>query len=232
MKYIVLTLCVFFFPILAFSQSGPITINLKTGEQLSTNYAYLHNNSTFFRSYVRIDGKKGEKISIDRVAFIEGADKNGVYKYFKPIRLHGSEIWAERTFSSDRVDIYYTNIISGTWNASYRSKYFQYSKDGRPLKKLSYSNLKADLGDNAESMEHLKKGNILRITQFLFYGLGATLIGVGIAGDFNNDELRDPSDTSIRIPPALIAGAVSLYIPWFMNSPKQNRFIKALEKYQ
>jgi hypothetical protein len=129
------------------------------------------------------------------------------------------------------VNVYYTNIISGTWTTSYKSKYFQYSKDTQLLKKLTYANLKIDLGDNIESMDDLRKGNKLRITQLLLYGIGATLIGVGIASDLN-DNSNSTKDSSSKIPPAFIAGAVCLSVPWFINKPKQNHFINALKKYK
>ncbi|MEQ8469846.1 MAG: hypothetical protein RIC35_01595 [Marinoscillum sp.] len=222
----------FLLPLLASAQNVPINIHLKSGETISTQYAYLNSNGGFSQPYVRIDNKKGEKITIDRVTHVEGFDQYSKYKYFQPIKLQGRNIWGERTYNSDRINIFYTNIISGTWTASYKSKYFQYEKDGQPLKKLTYANLKIDLADNPESIESLKKGNALKITQILLYGLGATLIGVGIANDFSNDELSDPNDTSIKIPPAVIAGAITLYIPWFINGPKQNHFVNALKAYK
>jgi hypothetical protein len=224
MKYILTLLLLL--PSFCFAQEGPINIYLKTGNITSTNYAFLENNSGFSIPYVRINNKKGEKISIDQVDHIEGTDQNGVYKYFKPIKLQGREIWGERTFRSDRVEIYYTNIISGTWTASYKSKYYQYSKDTQPLKKLTYRNLKIDFGNNNESMPHLKKANSLRVTQLLLYGLGATLITTGIA---NN--LSDTNDNG-NIPVSIVAGAICLYIPWFINTPKQKHFINALKDYK
>ena len=231
MKYLLLLL--FLFPSFAFSQDGPISIYLKTGDRISTQYVYLNSNGGFLsRPHVRIDDKRGDKIPIERVEHIEGTDQHGEYKYIKPIYLNGAEIWGERTFSSERVEIYYTNIISGTWTTSYKSKYFQYSADGQPLKKLTYANLRKDIGHHPGAREHLKKGNMLRITQFLLYGAGAALVVGGIANGLGDKELRDPIATSLGIPPALIAGAITLYIPWFINSPKQKHFVKALKSYQ
>ncbi len=222
----------FLLPLITFSQNAPINIHMKSGEILSTRYAFLNINSGFSRPYVRINDKKGEKITIDRITHVEGIDQNGNYKYFQPIRLQGRDIWGERTFNSERVNIFYTNVISGTWTASYKSKYFQYEKDNHPLKKMSYSNLKADLSDHPESMKILKKGNNLRITQILLYGLGSALVISGIASGLSDTELDDPNDSGLKIPPAFIAGAITLYIPWFINGPKQDHFANALKTYK
>ena len=170
-------LLLFLLPFFSYAQNGPINIHLRSGEVISTRYAYLNNNAGFSKPYVRIDDKKGEKITIDMVSHVEGVDQNSEYKYFQPIYLQGAKIWGERTFRSDRIDIFYTNIVSGTWTAAYKSRWFQYEKDNEPLKKLTYANLKVDLADNPASLTNLRKGNGLRITQFLLYGLGAALIG-------------------------------------------------------
>ena len=218
-------------PTLVLAQNGPINVHLKTGDILSTQYALLTNNSFLSRPFVRIHDKKGEKITIDRVIHVEGTDQNGQYKFFKPIQLMGSEIWGERTFHSERVDIYYTDVVSFTGASYYKSKYFQYSKDSRPLKKLNYSNLKIDLADNAGSMQHVERGNKLRITQLLLYGLGAGLVVAGAADILNDDELDGTGDTSFSVPPTLIVGAIALNIPWFINPAKDKHFVNALEEY-
>lgn len=233
MKLCFLTLI--FLPFITWAQHGPINIHLKSGEILSTRYAYLNSNGGFSRPFVRMDEKKGKKVPIHAVTFIEGIDQKGEYKYFKPIQLQGRQTWGERTFNAERMTIYYTNVISGTWAASYKSRHFQYSKDDLPLKKLTFANLKADLADNVNSMQHLKKGNTLRITQLLLYGLGAALIASGISSDFKDVDTGSPPgprESSISIPPALIAGAVVLYIPWFINGPKQDHFTRALKSYK
>jgi hypothetical protein len=218
-------------PFAAYSQSGPINIHMRSGGIISTRYAFRNNNSGYLRPYVRINDRKGEKISIERIKHVEGTDQNGNYRYFKPIKIQGMLIWGERTFNSERIDIYYTNIVSETWSFSYKSRYFQYSKDDNSLKKMTYENLKVDLADNQQSVEHLKKGNTLKITQYLLYGVGSALVVTGIVNGINDTGVDNPSNSGMKIPPAFIAGAVTLYIPWFINNPKQNHFVNALKNY-
>lgn len=230
MKIILLFLL---FPVVAFAQNGPINIHLKSGEIISTRYAFLENNSII--PYVRMDHKKGDKITIDKVSHVEGTDQINKYKYFQPIMFQNHFVWGERTYSSERVNIFNTDIISGTWTSRYRNRYYQYQIDNRPLKKLKYSNLKKDIADNPESLSHLKKGNAIKITQFGLYGIAATLIGIGSAKDLNDNTLSNPydKDKSFSVPVALeIAGAFTLYIPYWINRSKQKHYVNALKAYK
>ena len=229
MKYLLLIFCLV--PLFGNSQTGFIKLHFKTGDSLSTNYAYLYNNTGFSKPYVRIDNEKGEKISIDRVTHIEGIDQKGKYRYFKPIFLKNKEIWGERTFTSNRINLYYSNIFSSTWDAAYKTKYFQYSKDNAPLQKLTYANLKKDLSDNLNALAYIKKGNKLRITQLVLYGLGAALVVAGTVDGLSSNGLSSPNNPAIKTPPAFIAGAIALTIPWFLNKPKQDNFVKAIKAY-
>lgn len=107
--------------------------------------------------FVRIDGAKGEKIPINRINFVDSPDQAGRYRYYKPVNFQGRKIFAERTFTSERISIFYTNIISGTLQATYSFSHYNYSKDNYPLKKASYTNLSHDLSDNTNPWIILKR---------------------------------------------------------------------------
>jgi len=240
MKFKLTCFCLFF-PFFCFAQSGPIRVVLQSDSIIYTRYADLNNNPSFRQPFVRIDERNGRRIAIDQIKYIDGTDQNNVYKYFTPVTYLGSQIFAERTFKSDRISLFHTNIISGTWNATYAYRYLNYSKDNQPIKKATYANLKADLADNPAAWAYLKKGNGNRVAQLVLYGLGAGLLVSSIA-TFANTDVETPANppalpsgdrsSSIKIPPGLIAGAVCLYIPWFLNNPKQDHFTKALESYK
>lgn len=223
-------------PLFAYAQQGPIKIVLKNNEVVYTNYAHLNNNGTFTGPYVRIHHKRGEKVPIDIVDHVEGIDQRGTYKYFKPINFgYRGEVFAERTFTSKRIKIYYTNVVSGTWNATYSFRHFNYEKDGALLKKMTYANLKKDLSDCPTSTDFLKKANGYRIAQMALYGAGAALVIHGIATGLsgNDDELPPPGAAPrIKIPATFVIGAISLMILRFLNNPKQGYFVDALKNYQ
>lgn len=217
---------------IAFAQ-GPIKIQMTSGKEVFTNYAYLSNGYGFSKGYVRIDGKKGEKISIESVDFIEGVDQDQKERYFEPIQYYG-RVWAERSFNSDRIKIYYTDIRTGGWNYSYRSKYYLYKKGASTFKKLKMNNLKLDLADNQTSMEHLKKGKTIQWIQAALYVAGTAILVSSIASEFSNNkpgQLGPPGETS-GIPPGMIIGAITLNIPWFLNPAKQKHYVNALKAYE
>ena len=223
------------FPLTTQAQQGPIRVFFKNGSAISTDYVYLYNYIGFSDSFLRIDHKKGEKVAIRQVDHIEGIDQYGRYKYFKPVRYYyGNQIFAERTFTSARIDIYYTDLEPNPWEASYSFRHFTYEKDGGPIKRMKYTNLKKDIRSCRASMSLLKKGNGYRISQMLLYGVGGALVTHGIVtGLSNNDrELPPPGETRISIPPTFVAGAIGLLIPRFLNRAKQNYFVKALKAYQ
>lgn len=208
--------------------SKGIRIEYNSGESKYTNYAYLYSGSAFQSSYVRIDDKKGPKINIQNIDHVEGVNLEGTYKYFAPIWVNGIPIWGERTFSSEHIDLYYTNIVSGTWNATYNYKHFQYRKDGGSLQKMKASNLLRDVGQNQQSMDHIRKGRGIATAQTLLYLLGSGLVIAGIIDGLNKNDTED----SGGVPPVFIGGAITLFVPWFLNSPKQKHYQNALKAYE
>jgi hypothetical protein len=220
-----LTILILLFPFVVYSQTGPIQVHLKSGQALNTRYAYLFNTAGFEKPYVRINDRRGEKVTIDLVSYVDGTDQNGTFRYFKPIRFQAREIWGERTYESDRIEIYYTDFHGDDWGSVYKYKYFMYTMDNSGMKKVSYASVKKDIEGNTESMLHLKKGNSIRITQLLLYTAGTSLIISGVASG-----LSDPENS--KIPVGFIAGAITLSIPFFLNNAKQKHFVNALEAFK
>lgn len=229
MKAYCLFLTLFLFISISSFSQGPIKIKLVSGDEVYTRYAYLSNGYNWNEPYVRIDEKKGRKIPISSVSFIEGTDQDGEFRYFEPI-YRFRKIWAERSYTSDRVRIYYTDIETGSWDFTYRSKYYVYKKDDSSFKKLKMKNLKIDLADNKSSIEHLKKAKTLQWIQAALYVSGAAILVGSVVSEFSDDELSEPGETP-GIPPGIIIGGITLNIPWFLNPIKQKHFNNALKAY-
>jgi hypothetical protein len=216
----------------AMAQTGPINIHLNSGKIISTHYAYLYSG---YNSYLRIHEKKGEKISIDQVDHIEGIDEAGNYRYFLPV-VWGNEVWAERGFTSDRIVIYHTDIVTGKMASTHKPRSCLYSKDGGPLRQLKLKYLKKDLADCPASLEYLKKGKKVGIAQTAVYVASYSLIVGGIVGfiaETSDKELEDPeSSSAASIPPAVLIGALGSAIPLLMNNAKREKYLDALKAYQ
>lgn len=219
-------------PFIGFAQRGPINVHLKDSSIVTTDYARV-SNVGFSGPYVRVDDSKGEKISIKEVAYIEGKDQYGAYRYFKPLTPFGltGVIWGERTYATDRVELYYTRVSTWSAGVSYNSKYYQYSKDNQPLKKMSMSNLKVDLADNVASMNYLKKAKGTQLTQVALYVVGSVLLVKGFSDMFSAETPPVGATPQVHIAPEVIIGTIALNIPWFLNTEKQKNFIKALKEY-
>jgi hypothetical protein len=220
------------FSLAADAQTGPINIHYKSGRVVSTYYAYLFSG---YDSYLKIHEKKGEKVSINLIDHVEGTDEKGNFRYIKPVNL-GNWVWAERGFTSDRITIYHTDIVTGSMAATYKPKSCLYSKDGGSLQPLKLKYLKLDLADCPESLVHLKKAKNIAKAQAVVYVASYSLIIAGIVGfvnDASNDTSEDePSSSGPSIPPALIIGAVGAYIPFFMNDAKREKCLDALKVYK
>lgn len=221
----------FLFPVLVFAQNRGIKIFLNSGDVISTNYAMIHETG-LGGPFVKIDEKNGKRFPIREVEHIEGIDQDGEFRYFMPVKVSGFTLWGERIIQSDRITVYYTNVRSGGWGTNYKMQYYVYSKDGGPVRKMKHSNLIEDLSDNPESLEHLKVGNALSITQGVLYIGGAALLAVGIKQMSDDLDKSVMDDTETHIPPAFIVGLATYYVPFFMQGAKQDRFLRALESYK
>ncbi|HEY3403956.1 MAG TPA: hypothetical protein VGK59_11245 [Ohtaekwangia sp.] len=208
---------------------GEINIHLKSGRIIPTRYVYLYSG---YHSYVKIHEKKGEKIPITLVDHVEGPDETGHYRYIIPV----NDIWAERGFTSDRITIFHTDIVSGKMAAGYKPKSCLYSKDGGPLKSVKLRNLKEDIAECAASMEYIKKGKRIGGTQTLVRVVSYSLIIAGIIDTADNFSVANPddpeSDSGSGISPMVIIGAAGAWVPFFMENAKRQKYIEALKVYQ
>ena len=166
---------------------------------------------------------------------VEGTDKYGRYRYFKPISPGGKLIWGERSYTSARIEIYHTDVVDGTMNSKLKYKAGYYSKDNGPLTSIKLKYLKRDLADSPESMIHVKKGKTLGAVQGVIYVAAYTLIIVGIVDvvdNAGNKPLPPPGATSASIPAPIIAGAVLAWVPLAFSEPKHDHYINALRAYK
>lgn len=231
-RFLLITFCLLIAS-MALSQ-GLIEVKLNSGISKYTSYVYFFSGNLINISTVSLGGKKGEKIRIDEVSYVKGADSEGIDRYIIPIRYNRSHIWAERFYTSEKIDIYYTSILSDSWNSVFKAKYFLYSKNGSSPKKLTASNLKRELSDNKESMKLIKRGQAFFGGQMVLYGIGATLIGIDIYSELSSDVNPPPppgqEDNSVS--PTFIAGIGFLLSPWLLNGPRQNSYLEALTSYE
>lgn len=225
----------------AWAQNKPgILIILNNGDSLHSNYVGINNVNTIFRGpHIRLHPEdKKQRISISEVNSIEGFDSSTQkYRYFKRLNT-GYNVLAERAFKSDRIATYYFDSYhAGIYGGGYSWRHLHYSKNGAPLAKASYANLKRDLSDNPIALTHLKKANQLRITQYVMYGIGTGLL-VASFQRFLSDAKKNvpgaPMDEDMgpdQVVVLGVAGAIMLRIPFFLNNPKQRELNKALEAY-
>jgi hypothetical protein len=211
------------FPLLANAQNEPIEIHLNSGEVLYTNYVYIYSS---FNSGVRINSRKGEKISIRDVDFIQGFDKERNFRYFTTIGYNGT-VWAERSFASERVKIYSTSRFDFEYSAKAGDVY---QLDDGPIRDIKYRNLKEDLSDYQQSMDYLKKANGIRTTQAVLWTASVGLFIGGIV-QMVGGPLEDPEE-SLDIPPMFYLAAGVNLAAWVLEIPKKNRFRKALQVYE
>lgn len=216
----------------ATAQTGPIRVHLTSGIVISTHYAYLYSG---YNSYLRVHEKKGEKISINQVDHIEGIDEKGNYRYFKPVQS-GNKVWAERGYTSARIVIYHTDIVTGKMAVTYKPKSCLYSKDGGPLHPLKLKYLKKDLADCSDSQDHLRKGKNIATAQAAVYTASYALIVAGIVSFVNDSSVDEPGKSDMNsgpgIPPAIIVGAIGVWIPIFMDNVKRENYLDALKAYK
>jgi hypothetical protein len=102
------------------------------------------------------------------------------------------------------------------------------------LETLNYKNLYHATKDNEECEVLLKQINNLRTFSTIGYGAGAALIIAGIANTINKNEQSGPPpyrDTSIKISPLLIAGAVVAIIPTFTTGAKRKKMLNVISIY-
>lgn len=222
----------FFLFLVSFSaaaQTDPINIHLKSGKIIATRYVYLYSG---YDSHLRIHEKNGENISIGMVDHIEGFDENENYRYFKPIQW-GNLVWAERGFTSDRIIIYHTDIVTGTMAVKYKPKNCLYSKDESPLRHLKLKYLKRDLADCPASLEYLGKGKKIGAAQVGISIVGYSLITAGMVTLINAPSNEDTEDHSVpEIPPTILMGGIAVLIPVFMTNLKRQKYQDALKVYE
>lgn len=102
------------------------------------------------------------------------------------------------------------------------------------LQTLNYKNLYNATKDHEECLVLLNQLKKLRTFSTITYSAGAALIIAGIANTINRNEQTGPPpypDTSLKISPLLIAGAVVAIIPTFTISSKRKKMLNVISIY-
>lgn len=213
------------------AQYGPNKVFLKGDSVILTKYAYLSNMASVRNPLptVTIHSKDGPKITIDKIDHIEGYSSDGKPRYFGVATFGASEIFAERVIQGKRVDVYRNNVITYSGGIGYSSKLLHYSKDGGPVERVNYRNLKRDLKDGQAARKKLRGANAIRLTQLGLYALG-TFVLIKTIKDETDKPVGPPGDVSI--PSGLFVAGGLLFLPWIINKPKQRQFELACELYE
>lgn len=132
----------------------------------------------------------------------------------------------ERKFqldSTEKVKIYYDQLIFGLGDNSWKIKNVKYCVNNTNIRKLNYRNVKNDIIDINISNNKLKEVNQIRIIQFISIGLGAALLTDVLINNW------DPTDAEFMNKEStleLIASGLFLTFPFTLEKPKQNRLLK------
>ena len=225
------------FPLWAQYRTGGILIILNNGDSIKSNYVGINNTSTLFKGpHVQLDPvDKQQRVNISEIKSIEGYDsKTQTYRYFRRLDATYNNVLAERTINNEHIQAYYFDAYyqSGMYGGGYSWRHLHYSKDGGPIVKANYSNLKRNLFDSPEAAEHLKKASSLRIAQYSLYAVGTGLIVTAVHSLVSQPtgpgQESSGSDNGLAYG---IMGAVLLRIPMFLESPKRDHMEKALRAY-
>lgn len=222
-----------------YSQNGGITVQMKSGEIIKTNYVLFSNGRGLNPSpYIKINGLKGTKFSMKSIHHVEGYDGKKDYRYILPIGSNGGkEVWSEQVFTSDKTTIYYRYFNSSSWSRPvvYKSNNYHYTMGGTKLMKMEYKNLERDIGHLEIPASHLKKGNRVRIAQIFMLTVGSALIVHGLAeftkGSGNIKIFDGSTDaSSFYIHSSLLIGAALTNGSFFLLNPvKLKHFKNALK---
>lgn len=219
-----LSVLLLFVPLIGISQDNGIEVRMNTGSSIFTDYVYIYSNNV--GSFARINGRKGEKISINQIKDIKGIDLGGNERYFVPIEFGKFKRWGEQTFESERIKLYCTNSFDMSSPARAGDAY---QKDDQEILSMKYKWLKDDLKDNEVSMDYLKKANNYRVAQLALWTAGIAFFVSGVVKLQNTPIEEDPS--SLAVPSAFYFAAGVNLIAGFLERPKKAVFREALKKY-
>jgi hypothetical protein len=217
---IILFLC----SLTSFGQHGSCTIHFRGESFLVTGYAYL-DNGNLSPAFVATD-EHGTKINIKNVAFVEGRDRNGKPRYFKPIQSYNEMVWGERVYDAEGITIYYMKVGDAGMAAKYKARHHQYTKNGRGLRTLTLANLLQDVGDSRLAMSYITRGHNIGKLQAALWAVGGSIF----LGSFIYEVSFNPEGEPIT--PTIWLGAGMVALPWFMQGARRNNYIKALKAYR
>ena len=226
---------IFLLPLISLSQNDSIEILLKSDSTIYTNWIELNDFTFLKKPYIKIHDLDGPKIKISQIKYYKGFDKNGNYKNLKTIDLGSKNKYSfvERSFKHEsikRIDIYYDRLIFGGLDIPSSFKYLNYKKDNQTIKKVTYKNLLHDLSDNAISLNYLKKAKQIKLIQIISTGLGAFLIFKVMLDNYRPSPYNVKSNSKDDF--SFYVGSFFLIIPFFLEKPKNKRFIQALKSYE
>jgi hypothetical protein len=168
----------------------------------------FQNNNGFFTNLSKIHGEKTE-----RYALRTQQGKIDIYEEIDMVIYGGPSLALQ--FPEDDVNSSNPELASGN--------YVQYyAKNGQPISKATYKNLKADLSDNTTSDNLMRKFNRMRWLQYGMIAGGAALIAGGMGA-------LDPEE--MKMTPMIALGIVLGGGSYLLENPKENAIWNAVQAY-
>lgn len=217
-----------------YSQDKSIEILLKTDSLITTDWIELYDFPFFQDPFIKIHSLDGPKIKISNILNYKGYDQFGNYRQLDVIDygVKRKYCFTERKFqldSTEKVKLYFDQLIFGLSDNSWKIKNIKYSVNNRELRKLNYRNVRSDLIDFNISENDLKKANQIRIIQFISIGLGAALLTDLLINNW------DPTDSEFMNTEGnikFITSGLLLTFPFTLEKLKQKKLLNTLRNYK
>lgn len=201
---------------------GNFNVYLKSGRVISTDYLRIIHTGSSARASIVVR-PDDVRIAIDSVDRVEGIDAAGNNRYIRPGMYGASNIWIERMFRSDHIELYVTRVTPQSL-LEVRWSDYHYTKDNGPLTTLNIKDVERDVHDDPAALVFVKKAKVTRGFQAGFLvGGAATYIG-GLAS-------KPKSRFDFWGKTAAVDGVVLGSIALILRPAKLKNLVKALKAY-
>lgn len=229
---------IFIFTSLSISaQDLKTDIHLKDGQVLSTDFIRFSNGELFGDPFIATDHLGLERIYSDKIDFINAYYQEENSTRFEVIPWRFFRIWTQVESISDRITIYNNTVINQYYMEpiAYSNNFsdrniIAYKKDNGPINRITYRNLRNDLGDKYESKIYLNKVRNQTFVQVISYVAGAYLIGYGVRETYRQAHGEVPVSIG-KISAFYLGGISGFVIPLIIRPFKRANLFQAMRAY-